>query len=103
MKKGATTCPICHGRLRPYDHVRRIVRTKNRITKTIVIRRLRCDSCAAIHRELPNYILPYKQYERQVIIGVLEGFITSDTLGFEDYPCELTMRTWITHSVLLDK
>ena len=29
-----------------------------------------------------------------MIRGVLEGLITSDTLGFEDYPCEATMANW---------
>ena len=26
--------------------------------------------------------------------GVLEGLITCETLGFEDYPCEMTMIRW---------
>lgn len=38
-----------------------------------------------MHRELPDFIFPYKQYEAEIIIGVLEGFITCETLGFEDY------------------
>lgn len=38
--------------------------------------------------------VPYKQYEAEVIIGVLEGFITCETIGFEDYPCEMTMVRW---------
>ena len=37
---------------------------------------------------------PYKQYEAEVIIGGLEGFITCETIGFEDYPCEMTMVRW---------
>jgi hypothetical protein len=52
-------------------------------------------SCGALHRELPEELLPYKQYEAEVIIGVLEGLITCETLGFEDYPCEMTMSRWI--------
>lgn len=35
-----------------------------------------------------------KQYEADIIIGVLEGLITCGTLGFEDYPCEMTMIRW---------
>ena len=95
-----STCPCCGGSLKYYDHVKRIVRTKNRATKRIVIRRLSCRSCGALHRELPSFIFPYKQYESEVIKGVLEGFITSDTLGYEDYPCEATMIRWInTHNL----
>jgi hypothetical protein len=43
---------------------------------------------------LPDFIFPYKQYEADIIIGVIEGLITCDTLGFEDYPCEMTMIRW---------
>ena len=72
-----STCPKCGGDLKYYDRVTRIVRTKGRKTWKIPMRRL-----------------PYKQYEAEVIIGVLEGFITCETIGFEDYPCEMTMVRW---------
>lgn len=88
------TCPDCGGCLKYYDKVKRIVRTKNRVSKYIEIRRLRCESCREIHRELPDDIYPYKQYEAEIIRGVLEEFITPDTIGFEDYPCEMTMIRW---------
>lgn len=50
--------------------------------------------CQTLHRELPDFIFPYKQYEAEVIQGVLEGFITTETSGYEDYPCEMTMVRW---------
>lgn len=90
-----TTCPKCKGKLKYFDSVKRVVRTKARQTEWIVIRRLRCTVCGSLHRELPEELFPYKQYEAEVIKGVLEGLINSDTLGFEDYPCELTMIRWI--------
>lgn len=91
-------CPNCGSdKLIHYDTVKRIVRTKSRKKKHVQIRRMRCKKCKRIHRELPSYIYPYKQYEAEIIKGVLEGYITSDTLGYENYPCETTMRVWITH------
>jgi uncharacterized C2H2 Zn-finger protein len=89
-----TICPNCGGVLKYYDKVSRIIRTKNRVTNHIKIRRLKCVSCGALHRELPDYILPHKQYEAEIIRGVLEGLITCETLGYEDYPCEMTMNRW---------
>lgn len=91
---GKQICPCCGGKLRYYDKVKRVVRTKLRKTSQIEIRRLRCAVCGAIHRELPEVIFPYKQYDADVIEGVLEGFITCETLGFEDYPSEVTMTRW---------
>ena len=87
-------CPKCGGQLQFFDNVKRIVRTKARATEWIIIRRLRCTACGTLHRELPETLLPYKQYEAEVVLGVLEGLITCETLGFEDYPCEMTMTRW---------
>jgi transposase len=89
-----STCPKCGGVLKYYDRVPRIVRTKRRTTTKVFLRRLRCQQCRALHRELPDFIFPYKQYEAEIIIGVVEGLITCETLGFEDYPCETTMIRW---------
>lgn len=89
-------CPKCGGALKHYDSVNRIVRTKGRRTVWVRIRRLRCTRCGRFHRLLPDSLLPYKQYEAEVIRGVVEGLITPDTVGFEDYPCEMTMERWKT-------
>ena len=89
-----TESPICGGKLIHYDRVKRIVRTKRRQTRYIYIKRFKCSECGSMHRELPNFIFPYKQYEAEVIKGVTEGLITAVTLGFEDYPCEMTMIRW---------
>ena len=101
IRNNELTCPKCGGALKYYDKVKRIVRTKGRTSKRVKIRRLKCVKCGAIHRELPDYILPYKQYEVEVIRGVLEGFITCETLGYEDYPCETTMIRWMSQKVQL--
>lgn len=55
-------CPKCGGQLKYYDHVQRLVRTKFGNKKWVAIRRLRCCNCHAVHRELPDFIFPYKQY-----------------------------------------
>lgn len=96
-----STCPSCGGQLKYYDKVRRIVRTKGRCTQHTQIKRLRCTECGEVHRQLPDFLFPYKQYEAEVIRGVLEGFIFSDTVGFEDYPCEMTMVRWVSQKLQL--
>ena len=96
-----SACPRCGGRLKYYDSVPRLVRTKGRQTSRVPMRRLRCSGCGAIHRELGGLFFPYKQYEAEVIFGVLEGLITCETLGFEDYPCEMTMLRWLSQKAQL--
>ena len=89
-------CPNCGHDLKYYDSVSRILRTRGRVTDSVRIRRFRCSNCNKIHREIPDDIYPYKQYEAEIIRGVLEGYITSDTYGYEDYPCATTMNRWRT-------
>ena len=94
VRNDKSICQNCGSKLKRYDKVSRIVRTKGGKTSWIEIERFRCPVCGQIHRELPDYIFPYKQYEAEVIRGVLEGFITCETYGYEDYPCEMTMIRW---------
>lgn len=101
ISNNQSKCPKCGGQLKYYDSVKRIVRTKRRVTKNVIIRRLKCVKCKRLHRELPSFLLPYKQYEMEVILGVIEGIISSETLGFEDYPCKMTMLRWQTKNDLI--
>ena len=88
-------CPICGGELKYYDRVKRIVRTKKGKKNDIHIKRFRCKTCNGIHREIVDDILPNKHYEREIILGVIERYITNETLGFENYPSEITMKRWL--------
>lgn len=95
VKVGTSNCPKCDSELRYYDRVKRIVRTKNGVKKYVYVRRLKCVNCKSVHREIPEFIFPYKHYESDIIEGVLDGFITIYTIGFEERPCEETMQRWI--------
>ena len=94
ISNNTSTCQDCGGKLKYYDKVRRIVRTKGRVSKWVNVPRYQCSECGCIHRYLPDYIYPYKQYESEIIVGVIEGLITCETFGYEDYPCEMTMIRW---------
>ena len=50
--------------------------------KQLSIRRLACQECHRLHRELPDFLLPYKQYICEVIELAIAG--ESDTLGAEN-------------------
>lgn len=98
--KKETICSDCGISLKYYDKVSRIVRTKDRVTTHVSIQRFRCPGCGSIHRRLPDYIFPYKQYEAEIINGVIEELITCNAIGFEDYPCEMTMKRWKNQKAL---
>ena len=87
-------CPDCGKEMSHYDSVRRLVKGKDGTRYEIKLKRYRCKNCGKIHRQIPDKILPYKQYEAEIIQGVVEGSITPFLLDFEDYPCEMTMKRW---------
>lgn len=97
VKSGVYVCPKCHGMLQYYDRVKRIVRHKYGKKGYLYLNRLRCQECRSVHRVIPKEIYPYKQYEAEIINGVLAGYISIYALGFEDYPCEITMLRWLAN------
>ena len=94
IAKNETACPGCGGELKYYDSPKRLVRTKGGSSEWIKLRRFHCPGCDSYHRELPDFLFPFKHYETKIIRGVLEGRITSDDLGYENFPCEMTMSRW---------
>lgn len=87
-------CIYCGGDSKRHELVRRRVLGKRRSVYYISLERRRCVECGRTFRVESAVVLPYKHYEREIIFGVLEGLITCYTLGYEDYPTELTMIRW---------
>ena len=88
-------CPDCNSEnIKRYDKIKRLMIVKGGKKKWIDVPRYKCMDCNTIHRHLPKLLLPFKHYQVDIIYGVQKGFITSDTLGYEDYPCEETMKRW---------
>lgn len=87
-------CERCGGVMKRYDRVKRVIRVGDAGKKTIFIERYRCAECGHIRRILPDGVIRFKQYAEDVIQGVRDGLITSETIGYEDFPCEETMKRW---------
>lgn len=79
------------------DYVRRIVRLGGGIFEFVKIERVRCTVCGLTSRVLPDYILPFKHYRKDIIEGFVSGRLQvgDESLRFEDYPCDLTISRWI--------
>lgn len=88
-------CDRCGCQTKYYDRVKRTVRGKGGYKYYILVDRRLCPDCGEIHRDLPDIVFPYKQYEAEIIRGVIEGFIDETTCGFEDYPSGMTMKRWL--------
>lgn len=91
-------CPYCGSKLKHYDKVTRTVIIKGGERKAFKIRRFKCYNCGKIYRELPDFVHPYKHYDSEIIEGVKDGLITSETIGYENYPCSTTMKRWLLNN-----
>lgn len=94
MSNNTNTCPRCGHSAEYYDKVLRIVRTKRGKKYWQQVPRLRCLSCGHIHRTLPDTLIPFKHYERDIIDGFVSGTLSQSNLDFEDYPCDATISKW---------
>ncbi len=87
-------CPCCGTKLKYRDTRRRIMKKEGGVVVFLLLRRLYCRKCRRLHIELPACLSPYKQYDVEVIEGVIDGIVTEDDLDSENYPCAATMERW---------
>ena len=50
--------------------------------------------CMRVHRMLPDFMVPYKQYSEETIAWVLDEAVSCNDLDTEDFPSESTMKRW---------
>lgn len=82
-------CPDCHSPIRIRDSKRRLIKLSSGEKLYINLRRYKCLRCNNIHTELPDFMLPYKQYEKRVILNAKNGII--DGIGADSS----TIRYWL--------
>ena len=76
------------------DKCRRIKRQTCGEYEWLRIPRFKCDNedCGKIHRMLPDFLAPFKQYEESVIVDAIDGRI--DPAENDDRPSRQTARHW---------
>jgi hypothetical protein len=97
ISRDEPVCPICGNPLRLRDHKKRIWRKDGGDTQWVAIGRYRCtnDECHRLHSALPDFLLPYKHYERELVEDVIEGVVhEEDPRRDAAYPCDTTMQRW---------
>ena len=93
-------CPICGGTVIVIGTRKRGCIDSDGGTLTLIVRRLRCKGCHAIHHELPDIIVPYKRHCSETLETIVTG--TDGAV-----PCENNtirrIREWWAASVLYFK
>ena len=87
-------CPECGHHLKYRDSCPRHCKLEGGEKVWVQIRRMKCPHCGKLHRELPDFMVPFKHYKVEIISGVIDGIVTADDEDSEDYPCMTTMERW---------
>lgn len=89
--KGAeqVPCPCCGGELAVISSRRRTGIHSDGQEKIFIIRVLGCDACKRSHRELPDFIIPYKRHLSSTIETVITGDEEQTVIADES-----TRRRW---------
>lgn len=83
----------CGLRAKYRDYTKRIVKNEYGRKRFVLVPRYICPKCGKF-RKLPNTLIAYKHYRRDIISGFVNGDLTHDSLEYEDYPCEMTTKRW---------
>jgi hypothetical protein len=74
-------CPVCGEPLHFHGRCRRFVRTQTweqRIEMSIRV--LYCMSCCRFHRELPDFLAPFKHFSLEMVANIYDGIVKSRLL-----------------------
>lgn len=91
-------CDICKNEMQHRDTVIRLVKYGNGLSKRVYMERVYCKKCHK-YKRINEITIPFKHYAKDIIVGIVNGEITPDTEGFEDYPCEMTIKRWINERI----
>ena len=90
-----SVCPDCDSVLIYRDKRKRIMRCYNSEVWHVIIRRMKCPKCNCLHNEIPDCIVPYKQFAAEIIERKIDGNISGeDEILLEDQPCDKTVTRW---------
>ena len=84
-------CPLCSGLLNYRDSVYRNVKDMASNVMRFLLRRLLCQACNTLHRELPDNVQPYKHYGADVIQAVIDGDEEASSCAADNS----TIRRWL--------
>ena len=90
-------CKKCKKSINHYDYVKRNIRIENGEKIKILVERQYCKECKYYKRILPEYVLPYKHYRKDIIYGFITNKLNGNMLEYEDYPSESTIKRWKMH------
>jgi len=85
------SCPICGNTMKSHGRCRRYLRISGGDRITLSVRVFYCPKCKRYHRELPDYITPYKHLSTEVIADIYDN---QDNYDVDDSTI-IRIRRWV--------
>jgi hypothetical protein len=73
IRCGVVLCSKCHGRLKYHGSYRRYLRDEGSNREKGWVAQVHCAACGKYPALIPEFIMPYKHYNAEVIEGVIAG------------------------------
>lgn len=102
VRESSALCPDCGCHFRPYGSAKRQIRLQFEEIRVTMVKRVKCIGCGHVHRVIPPGIVPFKQYEEDVIAGFVSGDLDSEDVGFESCPSDKTISRWRRNFLWVD-
>lgn len=87
-------CPYCSGRLIRYGHHLRDLKNSSGSRIRFFLQNTECKRCGSHSLLFPDFIIPYKQFEGQLISDVIDDVITKDDMTADKAPEDRTLQRW---------
>lgn len=84
-------CPICGKPMKSHGRCKRYLRISGEKRVTLSVRVFYCPECRRYHRELPDYITPYKHLSTDMIAEIYDG---TDNYDVDDSTI-IRVRKWV--------
>lgn len=84
-------CPVCGGHLTLRSSKDRGIKDLYGNAAVVWLRIMECEKCGKTHRELPDFIIPYKRYTVEAIASIMDG---GDICACENSTCN-RLSQWV--------
>ena len=84
-------CPICGKLMKSHGRCRRYLRVSGEERITLSVRVFYCPECGRYHRELPDYVTPYKHLSTEIIAEIHDSIDNYDV----DDSTIIRVRKWV--------
>ena len=92
---GAAICPICRNEMKSHGRCTRYIEISGEERRTYSLRIFFCPECHHYHRELPDFMIPYKHYSAETYAEIHNNPSNCFKCSVDEHSFR-RMRAWVS-------